>query len=325
MSHSSVRILIIRFSSIGDIVLTTPVLRALKQQLDGDVSIHYITKRGFAGILDPNPYVDKVISIDKHVSEVADQLQQGGYDYIIDLHSNLRSRQVKRSTKALSFTLDKRNLAKWIYVQTKKTLLPIGHIVERSFQAIVPLGVTDDGLGLDYFIPTEEEVSKTALPESLRAGFVAYAIGGQMQGKILPTDQIITLCQKINRPMALLGGKEDAERGAQIAAACGERVWNACGAFSLHQSASIVRLADVVISHDTGLMHIAAALNKRVISLWLATTPKIGMSPWRPGAGSEMIEADCNKRPTSKLGNRGYEDGCVFNIDLDRIAILVNG
>ena len=71
-------------------------------------------------------------------------------------------------------------------------------------------------------------------------------------------------------------------------------------------------------------MHIAAALNKRLISLWFATTPEIGMSPWRPGEGSEMVEADCKKRPTSKLGNRGYKDGCVFNIDLHRVAELVN-
>lgn len=301
-------------------MLTTPVIRALKQQLDGEVIIHYITKKSFAGIVEPNPHVDKVITIEESVSEVADQLRDGGYDYVVDLHNNLRSRQVKRHVKALSFTLDKRNLAKWVYVQTKKVWIPIGHIVERSLEAVSALGIKDDGAGLDYFIPSDQEVALSELPESLRSGYVAYAIGGQMQGKILPTEKIIALCQKINRPMILLGGKEDADRGDQIVQACGSTVWNACGKFSLHQSASLVNQAKAVITHDTGLMHIAAALNKKVISLWLATTPEIGMSPWRPGEGSEMIEANCRKRPTSKLGNRGYEDGCVFNIDLGRIA-----
>ena len=101
-------------------------------------------------------------------------------------------------------------------------------------------------------------------------------------------------------------------------------MFNACGAFSLNQSASLMQLAQKVISHDTGLMHIAAALKKPLISLWFATTPQLGFAPWQAGPGSVMVEADCKKRPTSKLGNRGYSDGCVFNIDIERIAREVN-
>jgi len=322
--ETTTRILIVRFSSIGDIVLTTPVIRALKQQLDGRVEIHYITKKAYASLLEYNPYVDEVITIEQSVSEVAERLRETAYDYLVDLHNNLRSRQVKQLVKALAFTVDKRNFAKWLYVQTKSEWIPIGHFTERCLQAVSALGIRDDGKGLDFPIPAEKAISLNILPPAFHTGYVAYAIGGQMQGKILPVEKIIHLCTLIRKPIVLLGGPGDAPQGEAVYKAVGDHVWNACGKFSIHQSASLLKQADVIVSHDTGLMHIAAALNKRIISLWLATTPRIGMSPWRPGEGSVIVEADCPKRPTSKLGNRGYKDGCVFNIDLGRIAFLVN-
>jgi len=318
------KILIIRFSSIGDIVLTTPIIRALKTQLDGDVEVDFITKNINAAILDGNPYLNQIITIEKHVSEVAEELKRKRYDYLVDLHSNLRSRQVKRACKALSFTLDKRNVAKWVYVNTKKELLPIGHVVERSFHALIGLGIEDDGKGLDYFIPEKSKVDLSTLPEVVRNGYIAYAIGGKMKGKILPTEKIIALCKAIEKPIVLLGGPEDRATGDEVVKACGKRVFNACGAFSLQQSASILQQSEKVITHDTCLMHIATALKKPVISIWLATTPQIGFAPWQPGEGSVMVEAECKKRPSSKLGNRGYRDGCVFNVDVNRIAQLAN-
>ena len=318
------KILIVRFSSIGDLVLTTPIIRALKTQLEGEVEIDFITKTVNTAVLEANPYLTKVISINKEVSEVAELLKDNTYDYVIDLHSNLRSRQVKRACKSLSFTLDKRNLAKWIYVNTKKELLPIGHVVERSFAVVQGLGIKNDGKGLDYFIPEKSNVDLNTLPEAVRNGYVCYAIGGKMKGKILPTDKIIAICKAIDKPMVLLGGPKDRAVGDKVIKACGKRVFNSCGAFSLHQSASILAQSEKVITHDTGLMHIATALKKPVISIWLATTPQIGFSPWQASAGSQIVEANCNKRPTSKLGNRGYRDGCVFNIDINHVAQLAN-
>lgn len=322
---TSTRILVIRFSSIGDIVLTTPVVRALKTQLNGDIQIDFITKKGFVPILESNPYINEVISIEKNVAEVATRLQDKHYDYVIDLHNNIRSKQVKRLVKMLDFTVDKRNIAKWVYVNTKKEWLPIGHFVSRCFTAAAPLGIADDKKGLDYFIPEKDVIDPSSLPAHFQSGYVAYAIGGQTPGKILPTDKIIELCKKINKPIVLLGGEEDVQRGEEIASTVGDQVWSGCGKFNLNQSASLIYGAMCVITHDTGLMHIASALKKKVISLWFATTPQIGFSPWMPGEGSVMIEANCNKRPTSKLGNRGYQDGCIYNIDLDEIVRAVKG
>lgn len=305
-------------------MLTTPIIRALKEQLEGEVHIDFITKAKYASIVESNPFIDRVITIENKVSEVRAILEATSYDYVVDLHNNIRSRQVKAIVKSLSFTVDKRNFAKWIYVNLKKRHLPIGHFTERCFQTVKALGVKDDGKGLNYFIPNDQVLSVNILPENFHSGFVAYAIGGLEAGKILPTNMIIELCREIKKPIVLLGGPEDKGRGEEIAAAVGESVWNGCGSFSLNKSASLLSLASCVITHDTGLMHIASALKKKVISLWLATTPEIGFAPWQPGVGSVMIEADCKKRPTSKLGNRGFEDGCVYNIDTASIVSTVN-
>jgi heptosyltransferase-2 len=296
----------------------------VKEQLDGVVQIDYITKKPFASLLTSNPHIDEVITIDKSVSEVADRLRSGMYDYVIDLHNNIRSKQVKRLVKALSFTLDKRNVAKWVYVQTKRPMLPIGHVVQRSFDCIAPLGVMDDQRGLDFHFPSGPELQKAILPERFQSGFFAFAIGGQMKGKTLPPAHIIRICKGLRLPVVLLGGPEDRPAADAIKEALGDQVFNACGAFSLLESAVLIQRSERVLAHDTGLMHIAVALGKSLVSIWLATTPELGFAPWQPKAPSVMIEANCSKRPTSKLGNRGYQDGCVFNIAVNDVIAAAN-
>ena len=324
-----VRVLIIRFSSIGDIVLTTPVIRCVKQQLnEGDVEVHYLTKKQFIPLLQENPYIDELITIENKVAEVADTLRNNGYDYVFDLHKNLRSGQAKKAAGALSFSFEKLNIEKWVYVNFKVNRMPDVHIVDRYMATTKAFGVKNDGKGLDYFIPKCDEIPLGHLPVTHRNGYVAYAIGGQHPGKILPDEKIIELSALLDRPIVLLGGREDELRGKHIAHEVGEKVFNAAGMFNLNQSASLLRQADVVIAHDTGLMHIAAALKKKVISLWGATVPEFGMYPYFPGEGSKIIEPKGVKdRPFSKLGdNKWYKPNFkgMYAIDLDEVVEAVN-
>ncbi|GAB4375972.1 MAG: glycosyltransferase family 9 protein [Salibacteraceae bacterium] len=299
-------------------------MRLLKRKYGKQAQVHVLCKKPYELLHTHNPHVDETITIINRVSEVADRLRKEKYDYVIDLHNNLRSFQAKRICKAQTFSVDKRNVAKWVYVNFKRELLPIGHFTDRCINTLAPLGVEDDGEGLDFFSDETARPASELLPYPPGARYVAYAIGGKMGGKILPTHQAIRLCESIAKPVVLLGGKEDADRGAQIARQAGGHVINLAGKTDLFESANIMRSAELVLSHDTGMMHIAAALKKPVFSLWLATTPQLGFAPWRPGIGSRIFEADCKKRPTSKLGNRGYKSGCVFNLDLEKVAAEVN-
>lgn len=323
------KVLIIRFSSIGDIVLTTPVVRCLKQQLQAEV--HFLTKKAFQGVVAAHPGIGKVYAIDKKVSEVLPQLRQEGYDYIVDLHHNLRSWQVKRALRGVpSGSFDKLNLEKWLLVRLGINRLPAVHIVDRYMATVAPLGVRNDGAGLDYYIPADQEVDAAAwlraagIPNPLP--YVAFVIGAAHATKRLPPDKIASICCKIGLPVVLLGGPDEAELGEWIAGQSGAHVVNACGKLKLHQSASIVRQAAKVITHDTGLMHIAAAFQKDIISVWGNTVPEFGMYPYYPqgmdrNTSVEVKGLSC--RPCSKIGYDKCPKGhfrCMRDIDVGVIV-----
>jgi ADP-heptose:LPS heptosyltransferase len=314
------KILILRFSSIGDIVLTTPVIRALKIQLD-DAEIHYCTKMQYAGIVNHNPYLSKVHVLENNLGELIAELKKEQFDYVIDLHHNLRTFIIKWRLGVKSFSFNKLNHEKWLMVNLKIDKLPNVHIVDRYMDTVSSFGVKTDDLGLDYFIPDSDEVPVDWLPETHRKEYVVYAIGAQHNTKKLPLSRMIELCDKINKPIILLGGKEDAEIGNQITAFFERRpehedwekglkemnkktiIFNACGKFNLNQSASIVKKARYVFTHDTGLMHIAAAFKKEIFSIWGNTIPTFGMYPYKTKfTVLENNKIDC--RPCSKIGHQ---------------------
>lgn len=317
------KVLIVRFSSIGDIVLATPVIRCVRQQLGAEV--HVLTKHAFRSILEPNPYVGKVYSIQKHVGEVKQQLRVERYDAILDLHNNLRSLQVKWSLRARSFTFNKINWAKWLKVNLKIDRLPKVHIVERYMKPAEALGVAYDGQGLDYFIPREAEVSLPGTLGIAPGGYVAIAIGAAHATKRLPLEQLVALARGLTEPVVLLGGPGDAEIGAEVAAAAGAHVANTCGKLSLHQSASIAKQARHVITHDTGMMHIAAALRKPITAVWGNTIPGFGMYPFYPDGvqrHTDVEVAGLGCRPCSKIGHEACPKGhfrCMQNIEIAAI------
>ena len=295
------RILIIRFSSIGDIVLTSPVVRCLKLQLNAE--IHFLTKSSFKSINSANPYIDKIHTIDKKVSEVIPELKTLNFDYVIDLHKNIRSRQVVSQLKVKSFSFNKINIEKWLLVNLKINRLPDVHIVDRYMETVANLGVQNDGEGLDYFVPKD-----TVLPNeivALKMPFITFAIGAAHATKRLPKRKIISICRKIKQTVVLLGGPSDADVGVDIERQAGAHIINLCGKISLHQSALVVQNAEAVISHDTGMMHIAAGLKKRIISVWGNTVPEFGMTAYYPDneENSSIIEVkNLSCRPCSKIG-----------------------
>lgn len=319
------KILVIRFSSIGDIVLTTPVVRALKQQLYGETTVHYLTKKTFAPILEGNPYIDKIYSIEKDIAEVEDDLFQEGYTQIIDLHSNFRSAQVKRLLRITHFSVKKLNFKKMLLVAFGMNKMPDKHIVDRYMDTLIAFGVKNDGLGLDYFIPDCDRVDVKLINSVLIPNqFLCFVIGGAHLGKKMSVEKIVSICSKIDFPIVLLGGKDDVDEANKILENSSRKLFSAVGNFSINQSASIVQQSRMVLAGDTGLMHIAAALKKPVISLWGCTTPDFGMSPYMPVEGSLIIQPHGrDKRPCSKLGNHckyGMDDRCILHVEEDEVV-----
>lgn len=336
------KILLVRFSSIGDIVLTTPVIRCLSQQLD--VEIHFLTKRAYTAVLEANPYIDRLFTIDHKIEEILPELKAEQYDLVVDLHKNLRTSKLKWKLGVKSVAFDKLNLEKWLIVNFKINRLPDKHIVDRNLETVASLGIQNDGKGLDYFIPPDQEIDLNSyfsnhlsqegkispIDADGAAAYVAFVIGAAHNTKRLPIEKIISICSKSPRTIVLLGGPEEAAEGTAISAKAGRHVINSCGKLKLNQSASVVRQAWKVISHDTGLMHIAAAYQKPIISIWGNTIPEFGMYPYYPEGINQNLTIQVEGlgcRPCSKIGfdecpKKHFR--CMEEIDEARILEALN-
>lgn len=335
------KVLLIRFSSIGDIVLTSPVIRGLREQAGAD--IHYLTKQAFRAIPDADPRVSRVYAIRQRVGEVLPDLRAEKYDYVVDLHNNLRSWQVKvglsplrTGRRLLSRTFHKINFAKWLMVRTKIDRLPRRHIVERYIDTVRPLGVEYDGRGLDFFIPESTAVDLEELaqvygrdyPEwaqALRAGrYLCLVIGAAHATKRLTTEQLRKLAADLPKPVLLLGGPADQTIG-RLVATDQPGVLDVSGRYSLHGSASLVARSAGLITHDTGLMHIGAALRRPMVSVWGNTIPQFGMYPLYPSGADQNTTFEVGGlrcRPCSKIGYAQCPQGhfrCMRDQDLNQI------
>ena len=323
------KILIIRFSSIGDIVLTTPIIRCLKQQLP-DAEIHFLTKEKFYPVIKANPDIDHLHVFQDDLASVIRTLKKLDFNFVVDLHRNLRSARVKMALRKPSGTFNKLNFKKWLIVNFKINKLPDRHIVDRYFESVKKLGVVNDMKGLDYFIPEEDILNPGDLPLTHREGFVAWVIGGMHYTKMLPGEKIIELCSMINKPIVLLGDQGDYDMAERIRDHCQDKVYNACGFYNINQSASILSQASVVLTNDTGLMHIAAALRKEIYSFWGNTIPGFGMYPYLPaGEGkSHILEVEgLSCRPCSKIGYKKCPKKhfrCMMDHDLEQLAAKLN-
>lgn len=297
------KILVIRFSSIGDIVLTTPIVRCIKNQLEG-VELHYITKEENRQILSENPYIDKLLFLQSTLWETVKMLRNEHYDVIIDLHNNQRTWLIKRMLGIKSFSFPKINFEKWLMVNFKINRLPHLHIVDRYFDAVKTIGVINDQMGLDFFI-----AENNARQQQISTPYIVWAIGAKQQTKQWPVHKIIDTLNSPDFPtikVVLLGGKEDVERAEQIVEATQQRsIVSLVGACNLQTSASVLQSAVLVITNDTGLMHIAAALKKPIVSIWGNTIPAFGMFPYygNSATANRILQvSNLSCRPCSKLG-----------------------
>ena len=325
------RLLFIRFSSIGDIVFTTPAIRCAKQQIPG-VEIHFLTKEAMKAVTIANPYIDHFHYFDKDLNKTINGLKACRFDYIIDLHKNYRTYQIQKALGVPSLSYKKLSLQKFVLTKLHLNYMPDRHIVERSIDALSNLGVVNDGKGLDYFIPNETTLPSNTLPASFESGYIALVIGASYASKKLPVASLQALCHKIPYPIVLIGGREDQAEGAAIAAINPIKIFNACGKFNLHESAILVKNARTVISHDTGFLYIACAFHKKTVAIWGATSPALQVEPYYPTTTGSFnqnewyfnaIVPNLPCQPCSNYGTKQCPQGhfaCMKKQDLQSIA-----
>ncbi|MFY0672842.1 MAG: glycosyltransferase family 9 protein [Bacteroidia bacterium] len=294
------KILLIRFSSIGDIVMTSPIIRCVRNQYS-NTEVHFATKKQFEGILKHNPNIDKLHLLGDNWQEFIEQF--GSYDLVFDMHKNLRTRRLINSIKAKKvYTYNKRNIDKWLLVNLKLNRLNGYSVVDNYFDFFP---IKNDGYGLDYYL--NPNADRTELNVQLPDKYVAIALGGRFKTKQLNFNRLRELIGSIELPVVLLGGKtERTLAGGVTSAKAHGQIINLVDKISLEESAFVVSKAHKVISHDTGLMHITAAFGKNMAVLWGNTVKELGFAPYyKKNTVADVRHFERNDlkcRPCSKLG-----------------------
>lgn len=295
-------VLMIRFSSIGDIVLTTPVIRSLKQH-SPDTHIHFLTKQSYAHIVEANPYVDHVHVLSDSWQEMMSSLREYRFDYLLDLHQNLRSFRVRLALRCPSRGFRKRNLAKYLLVRTKREILPIRHVVDRYGEVLKGLGAQLDGEGLDFFVSDHAKQQAQSWIGVGKAAPFAVVLGAKHPTKRWPIELLREALIAWGREVILLGGPDTRMEADELVKDLPIPIVDAVGKTDLMTSAAILEQSSGVLTHDTGLMHIAAAMGKPLFVLWGSTVPALGFTPYRtPHHAIERLDVEC--RPCSKIGHQ---------------------
>lgn len=309
------KILCIRFSSIGDILLTTPIVRVLKAQFP-QAEIHIATKASYAHLWEENPNVSQVHGYHGNLWKFASELRNQGFDRVYDLHKNLRSHFLCLLLGKFPKQINKYTSERKAFVQTKINALP-GHLVDRNLQS---LGLQPDDQGLDYFIPASSQVDLDEL--GIKSPFILFAIGAAHQTKVLSYPKMIELIDAIPHQVVLVGDDWDEKIGYRLATLFPEKVVNLCQKTSIAQSASFIQQASMVITHDSSMMHVAAALkHPKLFTIWGSTHPGLGFTPYHtPFTAIENTALAC--RPCSTQGSNVCPLGhfsCLNSLDLSAI------
>ncbi len=302
------KILIIRFSAIGDIILTSPVIRTLRNNFP-DAEIHFFTKKGMEDLLRYNPYLSEIHLLEKdNLSAKIKELRKINFDYIFDLHNNLRTFWIKMCLRKTTFSFKKQNWDRYLFTKWKMRNREIRHVVDRyldtcrNFERETGFTLKYDKKGLDFFISEEETKKTIKVFKNLKKNFLySVVLGATHKTKKWLPAYFIQLLNNLNMPVILLGGKSEIGEAEEITSQLNCTYYNSVGKHSLLESAYLMSQTRFVLTHDTGFMHIAAALGMKIISLWGSTSPDLGFAPYMADNISlEMKDLACH--PCSKIG-----------------------
>ncbi|MCS7297456.1 MAG: glycosyltransferase family 9 protein [Bacteroidia bacterium] len=312
------KFLLVRLSSMGDVILTTPAIRALHNSYP-QAEIHFLTKKAYEPLLLYHPLLQAVHSWPPSTF-VCKQKWEG----VIDLQRSLRTLPLRWRLRYMRYTtFPKKNVLKWIMVRQKR-LIPLPHVVKRYGEALRPFGVSQEELGpIEVYFPPSiiEKVEKDLRSLNSEGGWLAVGIGGTYATKRWPIPYYETLLNRLEMPVILLGGATEAPQCFLLAKRLKVPAVIGAGRYSLLETAAAIKLASLLLTHDTGTAHLGAAMQTPTLVLWGNTVPEFGMTPWHvPYANIETRHLRC--RPCSKLGfsacPQGHHD-CMRSLTPDYV------
>lgn len=324
------RILCVRFSSIGDVLLTTPLLRALHRR-HPEAELYFVTKRAMAPLVVENPHLTNVFALgpDEPLGDFARRLRALGPTHGLDLHGSLRSTALRWLVPARWSGYSKRKLARTTLISTKINLYGTHvPVPERYFEAANAAGldVEPDGAPPEFFLAPAARAHMTHWLAEIgldQKPFAALAPGAAHATKRWPIAHWRALAgrlQQLGFGIVVVGGPQDRELADQLGAAAA----NTAGEFSLQETGACLARASVAISGDTGVMHMATGVGTRVVALFGPTVEPFGFYPYTKRA--VVLERDLACRPCSAMGTERCPLGhhrCLVDVLPDQVAAAV--
>lgn len=322
------RVLCVRFSSIGDVLLTTPLVRALHRR-HPDAELYFVTKRAMAPLVIENPHLTQVVALEpgERMTDLARRIRAIGPTHGLDLHGSLRSAALRLLVPCFWSGYSKRKLARTALIAAKINIygkhVPVP---ERYFEAARGLDVQPDGGPPEFFLApaARERVARWLAERGLdQKPFAALAPGAAHATKRWPLRHWRDLTERLSQlgyGLVALGGAADRELAAEL----GSTVANAAGEFTLQETGACLARAAVLVSGDSGVMHLATGVGTRVVALFGPTVEPFGFFPYR--SRSIVLERDLSCRPCSAMGTERCPLGhhrCLEDVLPDEVAAAV--
>lgn len=301
---------------MGDVILTSPLLRVLKNSLP-DTSIDFLIKKKFSELVQYNPHINKIIAYDncKGLRELTEELKKNNYDLIIDLHNNLRSNFVKLKLRKKSFTINKRILKRFLLINFKINFLyNYIPVPEKYIEAVRDLNINNDQNGLEIFFPEEmktnlkEKLKNQSIPQNRL--IVGVAPSAKHNTKRWPAHKfeelLVKLVKELNAFVLAFGGEGEEDYIEDIVQTVNQNTgnnfaMNLAGKLSILENAAAMDICKVIVTNDTGLMHLAAARKRKVVAIFGPTVKEFGFFPY--GTENIVIENNnLNCRPCTHIG-----------------------
>ena len=306
------KILIIRLSSLGDVLLSSLLIRCLRGRYP-EGRIDFLVRERYADLVKKNEYLSDFLMLAepagrRELKVTAEVVKAGKYDYIIDIQGNFRSWYIGWRSGGKILRWEKPRLKRWLLVNFKWNLLKgYASIAERYLKAAEALGVVDDGLGLDFFIGEAEEAEGDRLFRQWGCEgptTAAIAPGSRWRTKQWEGENYAQLCVRLLKSnlkgIILLGSVEEAARCKEIQEVCGEGIVNLAGKTSIGLSAALIKRCGIFIGNDSGLSHLASAVGTPSVVFFGCTVKEWGFFPFR--SRSIVLEKELDCRPCTHIG-----------------------
>lgn len=308
------KILIIRLSSIGDIILASPLIRLLKKKFN-QAKIDMVVCTEFEELICANPNINQVILFNRKTGlggllKLCKKIREEEYDLIIDIHKKLRSFFICLTSGAKQKTsYNKHSFLRFLLVKFKVNCYKeIPFISNLYLKSIEKFGIVDDGGGLEFYItPSKEAVILELLriEEVSKADIlIGIAPGAHWYTKRWFKERFIELAnlliQRKKAKIVIFGGKEEVELSNEIKAALLHKPIIAAGKLSLMETAALLRRCKVLITNDTGIMHIGAAVKTPVVAIFGPTVGEFGYYPYR--VANRVISKSLPCKPCTTKG-----------------------